>query len=70
MKWFSFLLSLIVFAVPAFADLDFKTIKESVYKIEVLNKTGVPDSVIYTATGFFINDPKLGNVLITNNHVC
>lgn len=69
MKILSILLSILIFSLPVSA-LDFKSIKKSVYKIEVLKKTGVPNAVLYSATGFFVNDPKLGNVLVTNNHVC
>lgn len=62
--------SILIGPMASASGLDFNEINKSVYKIEVLKKTGVPTGELYSGTGFFVNDPKLGNVLITNEHIC
>lgn len=71
MKLIPLIIGCVLFGAIAIAGgLDFNEINKSVYKIQVLKKTGVPNAELYSGTGFFINDSKLGNVLVTNDHIC
>jgi hypothetical protein len=70
------LLSLSLISVAHGSDFDFAKIKQSVFNVAVLRKSGVfvnPRTQEFIpmmrATAFFVNTPT-GTVGVTNNHVC